>query len=112
MRPLRKQQCSACVAKVMEGDIRQPCHLQKWFDGGRCGEDRDAAVARDARGFSGYCGRQSRTSRREVCLVGSDRVLVVGGGGFYGRYLVEDLAQFTSASIVVASRNPPPVSRG
>lgn len=35
------------------------------------------------------------------------RVLVLGGGGFYGRYLVNDLLRFTDAEIVVASRTPP-----
>jgi hypothetical protein len=35
------------------------------------------------------------------------KVLVIGGGGFYGRYLVEDLVHFTNAEIIVASRNPP-----
>ena len=34
-------------------------------------------------------------------------VLVLGGGGFYGRYLVADLLRHTSANIVVASRRPP-----
>lgn len=36
------------------------------------------------------------------------RVLVIGGAGFYGRYLVTDLLQHTQANIVVAGRNPPP----
>jgi nucleoside-diphosphate-sugar epimerase len=34
-------------------------------------------------------------------------VLMVGGAGFYGRYLVADLLQHTQAKIVVASRRPP-----
>jgi NAD(P)-dependent dehydrogenase (short-subunit alcohol dehydrogenase family) len=34
-------------------------------------------------------------------------VLVIGGGGFYGRYLVADLVRSTQADILVASRNPP-----
>ncbi len=37
----------------------------------------------------------------------SGAVLVLGGGGFYGRYLVDDLLQHTAARVVVASRNPP-----
>src|SRR2546430_2003707 len=36
-------------------------------------------------------------------------VLVVGGGGFYGRYVVADLLQHTNAKIVVASRRPRPI---
>ena len=36
-----------------------------------------------------------------------EKVLVIGGGGFYGRYLVADLVQHTNAEIVVASRHPP-----
>lgn len=35
------------------------------------------------------------------------KVVVLGGGGFYGRYLVADLVRFTNAKIIVASRNPP-----
>jgi hypothetical protein len=35
------------------------------------------------------------------------RILVVGGGGFYGRYLVADLLRFSGAEILVASRHPP-----
>lgn len=35
------------------------------------------------------------------------RVLVIGGGGFYGRYLINDLLQHTEAHITVASRKPP-----
>src|SRR5262245_46776910 len=34
------------------------------------------------------------------------KILVIGGNGFYGRYLVNDLIQHTNADIVVASRNP------
>jgi hypothetical protein len=33
-------------------------------------------------------------------------IFVVGGGGFYGRYLVADLLKQTQAPIVVAGRNP------
>lgn len=33
-------------------------------------------------------------------------VLVLGGGGFYGRYLVDDLLEHTDARVVVASRTP------
>jgi hypothetical protein len=33
-------------------------------------------------------------------------VLVIGGSGFYGRYLVEDLIQQTNANVIVASRRP------
>lgn len=36
----------------------------------------------------------------------NDTVLVLGGSGFYGRYLVDDLLQHTVARVVVASRNP------
>lgn len=32
------------------------------------------------------------------------RVVVVGGSGFYGRYLVDDVLQHTAADVVVASR--------
>jgi saccharopine dehydrogenase-like protein len=35
------------------------------------------------------------------------KVVVVGGAGFYGRYLVEDLLQHTDASILVVARHPP-----
>jgi saccharopine dehydrogenase-like NADP-dependent oxidoreductase len=35
-------------------------------------------------------------------------VLVVGGSGFYGRYLVHDLLQFTASNITIASRTPSP----
>lgn len=35
------------------------------------------------------------------------RVLVIGGAGFYGRYLVADLLQHTRDNIVVAGRRPP-----
>ena len=35
-----------------------------------------------------------------------ETVLVIGGGGFYGRYLVADLLQHTNAQIIVASRKP------
>ena len=34
------------------------------------------------------------------------KVLVIGGSGFYGRYLVNDFLQHTSADITIASRNP------
>ena len=34
------------------------------------------------------------------------KILVIGGGGFYGRYLVNDLLKFTNADIIIASRNP------
>ena len=34
------------------------------------------------------------------------KILVIGGNGFYGRYLVHDLIRHTNADIVVASRNP------
>jgi hypothetical protein len=34
-------------------------------------------------------------------------VLVLGGGGFYGRYIVSDLLRFTDAHLTVASRQPP-----
>lgn len=34
------------------------------------------------------------------------KVMVIGGSGFYGQYLVNDLLQFTTATITVASRNP------
>ncbi len=37
----------------------------------------------------------------------SDDVLVIGGGGFYGRYVVADVLQHTSASVTIASRRPP-----
>jgi hypothetical protein len=33
-------------------------------------------------------------------------VVVVGGSGFYGRYLVEDLLRHTDASVLVVSRRP------
>src|SRR5690554_4550733 len=33
-------------------------------------------------------------------------VLVIGGSGFYGRYLVHDLLQFTDSNITIASRTP------
>lgn len=33
-------------------------------------------------------------------------VLVLGGSGFYGRYLVNDLLQHTTAEVIVASRTP------
>jgi hypothetical protein len=36
-------------------------------------------------------------------------VLVIGGGGFYGRYVVADLLRHTNAKIVVAGRRPPPL---
>ncbi len=36
-------------------------------------------------------------------------VLVVGGGGFYGRYLVRDILQNTEAEVIIASRHPPPI---
>jgi len=35
------------------------------------------------------------------------QVAVVGGGGFYGRYLVADLLRFTGARVVVVSRAAP-----
>jgi Saccharopine dehydrogenase NADP binding domain len=35
------------------------------------------------------------------------RIAVVGGGGFYGRYLVADLLRFTDAEVLVASRHAP-----
>ena len=35
------------------------------------------------------------------------KVMVIGGGGFYGRYLVADLIEFSEAKILVVSRNPP-----
>lgn len=35
------------------------------------------------------------------------KVLVLGGGGFYGRYLVNDILTHTDADILVASRHPP-----
>lgn len=35
------------------------------------------------------------------------RVAVVGGGGFYGRYLVADLLRFTAAQVLVVSRRAP-----
>ena len=35
------------------------------------------------------------------------KVMVIGGGGFYGRYLVADLIEFSEAEILVVSRNPP-----
>ncbi len=38
-------------------------------------------------------------------------VVVVGGTGFYGRYLVEDLCRTTDATIVVAARRRVPVDR-
>lgn len=34
-------------------------------------------------------------------------MLVLGGGGFYGRYIVNDLLRFTAAHLTVASRQPP-----
>lgn len=34
------------------------------------------------------------------------KVLVIGGNGFYGRYLVNDLIRHTNAEILIASRNP------
>jgi hypothetical protein len=37
-------------------------------------------------------------------------VAVIGGGGFYGRYLVADLLRFTDAEILIISRHPPPTS--
>lgn len=37
---------------------------------------------------------------------GNGTVLVLGGSGFYGRYLVNDLLRHTTAEIVVASRAP------
>lgn len=36
-----------------------------------------------------------------------DRVLILGGGGFYGRYIVNDLLRFTDAHLTIASRRPP-----
>ena len=36
-------------------------------------------------------------------------VLVIGGGGFYGRYLVTDLLRYTEAEVIIASRKPPKV---
>ena len=33
-----------------------------------------------------------------------DTVLVLGGSGFYGRYLVDDLLQYAAARVVAASR--------
>jgi hypothetical protein len=35
-------------------------------------------------------------------------ILVLGGGGFYGKYLVEDILAFTDARVLVASRQPEP----
>lgn len=35
-----------------------------------------------------------------------EKVVVIGGSGFYGRYLVADLIRFTTAQILVASRHP------
>jgi NAD(P)-dependent dehydrogenase (short-subunit alcohol dehydrogenase family) len=35
------------------------------------------------------------------------RIAVVGGGGFYGRYLVADLLRFTDAQVLVVSRRAP-----
>ena len=34
-------------------------------------------------------------------------MLVLGGGGFYGRYIVSDLLRFTDVHLTVASRRPP-----
>src|SRR5262245_54507618 len=33
-------------------------------------------------------------------------ILVVGGGGFYGRYLVKDLLRHTRSRIMIAGRRP------
>jgi Saccharopine dehydrogenase NADP binding domain len=38
--------------------------------------------------------------------VDAGRVVVVGGTGFYGRYLVEDLLRHTDASVLVVARHP------
>lgn len=38
---------------------------------------------------------------------GIGTVVVLGGGGFYGRYVVADLLAFTDVKVIVASRNPP-----
>src|SRR5512143_1080406 len=45
------------------------------------------------------------SSTRNPAIKGS--ALVIGGGGFYGRYVVADLVRYTDADIIVASRNPP-----
>ena len=37
------------------------------------------------------------------------RIVVYGGGGFFGRLLVKDLLKNSNADIVIASRNPPPI---
>jgi hypothetical protein len=39
---------------------------------------------------------------------GVPRVVVYGGDGFFGRFVVEDLLKYSSAEIVVASRHPKP----
>lgn len=44
--------------------------------------------------------KNTKPSTREI------KILVIGGGGFYGRYLVNDLISFTNANVIVASRNP------
>jgi hypothetical protein len=41
-----------------------------------------------------------------VSMGGGKSVLVVGGAGFYGRYLVHDLLAHCTADVVVASRSP------
>lgn len=42
--------------------------------------------------------------------MGAPRVVVVGGTGFYGRYLVRDVLEHTGGTVTVVSRRPP--SRG
>lgn len=34
-------------------------------------------------------------------------VMVIGGAGFYGRYVVDDLLKFTGANVLIVGRNPP-----
>ena len=45
-------------------------------------------------------------SGKETSSSPKGKILVIGGNGFYGRYLVNDLIRHTSADIVVASRHP------
>lgn len=51
-------------------------------------------------------------NKRAINASEKNTVLVLGGGGFYGQYLVNDLLQHTDATIIVASRTPPAIWEG